>query len=287
MDTLRSYHTSLQIDGEPIISRPQVDGEVTVLPITFDTRLGEVFKELDINEPATLRHLRKEGFSEKEITTIPIHFSAKQTRNDDIYIRGHYTFSDGSVTLYPLTQLTQVHCTAHAEMLQQGLGDDCIVPLTGIDLFESMRLSETLWHEIRHAKQHRLGEYSEELNQQQYEPLRRRVKLGKIASIAAAVAAGIATHNLLPLDEPSASIMGLSAVGYTLLGSQLALRRYLKRGMAAVYSAIPAELDAFAAGKEAPARAVSMVPRDHYAVARLPEGTIPRRELINTAANLL
>ena len=64
MDTLRSYHTSLQIDGEPIISRPPLDGEVTVLPITFDTRLGEVFKELDINEPATLQRLRDEGFSE-------------------------------------------------------------------------------------------------------------------------------------------------------------------------------------------------------------------------------
>lgn len=287
MDTLRSYQTPLQIDGEPIISRPQVDGEVTVLPITFDTRLGEVFKELDINEPATLQRLRDEGFSEQQIAAIPIHFSAALKTDGRGCTKGHYTFKDTSVTLYPVTQLAEVHHTAQTEMLEHGLGDDFVLPLPGLHVFESVRLSEVLWHEIRHAKQHHLGENTQEVHGRRYKPLQRAANLGNIASAAAAMVAGIATHELISFDEPSATIMSLNAIGYTWLGSQLALKRYIGRRMAATYSADPAELDAFEAGKEAPGTAATMVPHDHYTIARLPKGTIPRRELINTAANLL
>ena len=277
----------LQIDGVPTVPKPASD-RVETLTVTADTDLGRHFSYLDINEPATLARMRGEGLSEQNIADTPIHLSADASIDDNSRVlRGLYNLDTGDLTLYPIASLLLLHSKTAMEMRDQGYGAETVTLLQDADIFESASLSQTLWHELRHAKQRHCEGYSAERNAEKYDRVRLGQKIGKIAVWAGSIGVLIATRELLPGDEALRTLWAVDAGMASWFAGMKALGHHVRKQVAEVYKHDPHEKDAETAGEEAPSTAAIVGLRPHATLVRLPSTTISRSALINTAANLI
>ena len=280
------YYTGevLELDSQPTVSRPAL-AEGGELKMTSDIDLGDTYNYIDVNEPVIVERMLSEGLTSQQISSTPIHLSSHvQLSTDGRALYGNYSGESGIVTLYPATPVHALHNESRRQMLDYDIDE---LPLDGVDNFVSARMSTTLWHELRHVRQFYCDGLTQDEYDEQLKPARTKTTLGIIGLAATAGSTLYFSYPYLPGDDILKGVLAAGAgVLVGCIGGNI-LRRKEHKNYAIKYENHPQEQDARQAGDEAPGDIITAELKPHATVVSRPHGYVSRRDVINTAANLI
>ncbi|MEO5949115.1 MAG: hypothetical protein ABIP74_01805 [Candidatus Saccharimonas sp.] len=244
----------------------QLEGPLDILPIYVDVTLGEHFEEISFDDATIIQHMRDEGFTDQQISEIPIHVSAEVTKGSgEGYIQGHYLRDKGEkshIAIYPDTFVASYH-----EVLNEALKilqDQTSFELGGHDTYNSSsaQASNTLYHEIRHARQHIVDKDVERAGNVYRLRSVASYRLGLLATWATLASAGHFAQEMYSHDNPGLQILIYLGAFAGMLGSMQMQSHARDKSTYARYAANPVEVDARRAGATAPSNVVRAIVKD-------------------------
>lgn len=154
MDTerIRTITTHAQAwDGTSLISLPTPPADY--LRTHVDIGLGEALTDVSVDDTLVLERMRQEGLSKEDIAALTLHISADAPVDNDVYTYGYYVRQGApSITLYPCSVIMDWKRQA-GEMIQDRSKNNTHCYVEETTSKASRYVSNTLYHEIRHARQ--------------------------------------------------------------------------------------------------------------------------------------
>ena len=148
--------------------------EIPYIRTAVDIRLGDYYREFDVDQDTLIRRMRDEGLTDEQIATTSLHFSADVPSEDRKYgqvaiTQGSYRKGTGEITMHPL-HIAPLHqmdgvlqgLKASTRQLIEGdyssLNHRIVaqeaeeIALHANSAEAGKEVSETLYHEVRHRR---------------------------------------------------------------------------------------------------------------------------------------
>ena len=234
-----------------------------ILPVRMDISLGDTFEEIYLDDAVIIARMHEEGFNDEQIAHMPIHISSDVESSE----KNTYTFGvhknegkgKSSLRLYPNSYVA-THVNFFKEVLRLARPTQDIT-LGYIDSKgeASALMSKSLYHEIRHARQHQLDPQMERTGRRYH--MKYLAKFGaEVLGVSALFnGAGYVGAETLASHNPTMQIMiQLGALASALVALRFQNKAFNKKTFER-YQANPVEIDARQAGEEAPDDAVRVI----------------------------